>query len=249
MDSDPSSRLLLSLDGFEGPLDLLLDLARAQKVDLARISIVALVDQYLAIVEGAKDLRLELAADWLVMAAWLTWLKSRLLLPQDDPDAAEGEVSADILAARLAELQSMRAAAAWLSARPRVGIDVFARGAPEDHTATDRSQLQADLPSLLRGYVDALRRGAARIAYQPRQLSFWTVQDAIKRLTASLGGMPGWERLEQFLPDHLSGQARRAALASTLVASLEMARSGALRLRQDSPYAPILLANARGDRS
>jgi segregation and condensation protein A len=220
--------LILSLDGFEGPLDLLLDLARAQKLDLAGISILALVDQYLAIVESAR-VRLELAADWLVMAAWLTWLKSRLLLP-DDPDAAEeGEEAAESLAA-------------WLAARPLLGIDVFARGAPEDLTATDRSRLQGDMPGLLRGYIDAARRGAARATYQPRQLSFWTVQDAIKRLSATLGGMPGWTILERFLPPSLSGQERRAAVASTLIASLEMARGGALRLRQDAPFAPILLA-------
>ena len=122
-------RLLLSLDGFDGPLDLLLDLARAQKVDLARISILALVDQYLAIIEGARQIRLELAADWLVMAAWLAWLKSRLLLPVQADGAGEGEQAADVLAARLRELEAMRAAAAWLAARPQLGQDVFARGA------------------------------------------------------------------------------------------------------------------------
>jgi segregation and condensation protein A len=236
--------LNLSLEGFEGPLDLLLDLARAQKVDLARISILALVEQYLAVIEGAARIRLELAADWLVMAAWLTWLKSRLLLPAEDPEAAEAEQSAELLAARLAELERMRAAAAWLSARPLLGFDVFARGAPEDHTATDRSRLLADLPALLRAYVEAVRRGTARITYQPRQLSFWTVQDAIKRLTATLGSMPGWTTLERFLPP-LSGQEHRAAIASTLLASLELARNGQLRLRQDSPFSPILVASPR----
>ncbi len=234
--------LLLDLDGFEGPLDLLLDLARAQKVDLARISILALVEQYLAIIEGAARVRLELAADWLVMAAWLAWLKSRLLLPQSDPDAEEGEQSADILAARLAELAAMRAGAAWLGARPVLGIDVFRRGAGEDLIATDRSRLAADLPLLLRAYVEAVRRGASRVSYQPKQLSFWTVQDALHRLSATLGSMPAWTTLEVFLPAALSGQQRRAAIASTLLASLEMARGGGLRLRQDAPFAPILLA-------
>jgi segregation and condensation protein A len=240
--ADTPDVLRVSLEGFEGPLDLLLDLARAQKVDLARISILALVEQYLAIVEGADTVRLETAADWLVMAAWLAWLKSRLLLPQDDPAAEEGEQSAEILAARLAELAAMRAGAAWLAARPALGIDVFVRGAPEDHTATDRSRLVADLPGLLRAYVDAVRRGAAKVMYQPKQLSFWTVQDALKRLAATLGSMPGWAFLERFLPEHLSGQERKAAIASTLIASLEMARGGDLRLRQDAPFAPILLA-------
>ncbi len=242
MSDTPAEKLLLQLDGFDGPLDLLLDLARAQKVDLARISILALVEQYLAIVEGAAQVRLELAADWLVMAAWLAWLKSRLLLPQDDPDAAEGEQSADLLAARLAELAAMRQAAAWLGARPVLGIDVFRRGAAEDLTATDRSRLAADLPVLLRAYVEALRRKAAQVSYQPKQLSFWTVQDALHRLSATLGSLPPWTTLEVFLPAALSGQQRRAAIASTLLASLEMARGGGLRLRQDEPFAPILVA-------
>ncbi len=185
-DTSPAA-LALRLDGFEGPLDLLLDLARAQKVDLARISILALVEQYLAVIEGAVRVRLELAADWLVMAAWLAWLKSRLLLPQDDPAAEEGAQSAELLAARLAELAAMRAGAAWLGARPVLGIDVFRRGAAEDLTATDRSRLVADLPALLQGYVAAMRRGAARVSYQPKQLSFWTMQDALGRLAADPG--------------------------------------------------------------
>ena len=134
MQPSDGESLLLSLDGFEGPLDMLLELARAQKVDLARISIVALVDQYLAIVEGARRIRLELAADWLVMAAWLAWLKSRLLLPSQSEGAEEGEQAADVLAARLRELETMRAAGAWLSARPQLRHDIFARGAAEDLT-------------------------------------------------------------------------------------------------------------------
>jgi len=242
--AEPSERLTLSLEGFEGPLDLLLDLARAQKVDLAKISILALVDQYLAIVQGADTLRLELAADWLVMAAWLAWLKSRLLLPAEDPAAEEGGESAEVLAARLAELAAMRAGAAWLSARPVLGIDVFPRGAPEDLYATDRSRLVADLPGLLRAYVDAVRRAAVRVQYQPKQLSFWTVQDALRRLSAILGSVPGWAFLERFLPDHVSGQERRAAIASTLIASLELAKNGSVVLRQESAFAPILLASA-----
>ncbi len=245
MRADPApDRLTLTLDGFEGPLDLLLDLARTQKVDLAKISILALADQYLAVIEGAGCLRLELAADWLVMAAWLAWLKSRLLLPQDDPLAEEGEVSAALLATRLAALNAMRAAAAWLGDRPRLGQDVFPRGLPEDFSTVDRSRFLGDLPGLLRAYVEALRRGTAKLIYTPRQMSFWTVQDALKRLSATLGTLPGWETLENFLPASLTGQARAAAVASTLIASLELAKGGALRLRQDEPFAPILLANA-----
>ena len=143
----------------------------------------------------------------------------------------------------------MRVAAGWLNARPAMGIDVFSRGAPEDHVVADRTRLHADLPGLLRAYVDALRRARARIAYQPKQLSFWTVQDALARLTATLGSMPGWAVLEGFLPGALSGQERRAAIASTLVASLELARGGHVRLRQDAAFAPILLALPPGEPS
>jgi segregation and condensation protein A len=237
-------RLLLSLDGFDGPLDLLLDLARAQKVDLARISILSLVDQYLAIIEGAREIRLELAADWLVMAAWLAWLKSRLLLPAQAEGVVDGEQAAELLAARLRELQTMRAAAAWLTGRPALGHDVFVRGAPENLTETDRSGIVADLPSLLRGYLDSIRRVATRNRYQPRQysLNFWTVQEALQRLGATLGQMPEWSTLEAFMPGNLVGQELRAAVASTLVASLELARGGGVRLRQDAPFAPIMLA-------
>jgi segregation and condensation protein A len=237
-------RLLLELDGFDGPLDLLLDLARAQKLDLARISILSLVDQYLAIIEGAAKIRLELAADWLVMAAWLAWLKSRLLLPSHAEGAQEGEQAADVLAARLRELETMRAAAAWLGARPVLGQDVFIRGAPEDLTETDRSGIAADMPALLRGYLESIRRVAAKRTYRPRQLSlnFWTVQDALQRLSATLGRMPDWSALEAFLPASLTGQEHKAAMASTLIASLELARGGGVRIRQDAPFSPILLA-------
>jgi segregation and condensation protein A len=140
MSTSEADSLVLRLDGFEGPLDLLLDLARTQKVDLAKISILALVEQYLAVIEGARRVRLELAADWLVMAAWLTWLKSRLLVP-DAAEVEEAELAADVLASRLRDLSAIRAAAVWLAARPQLGHDIFARGAPEDHTEIDRSRL------------------------------------------------------------------------------------------------------------
>jgi segregation and condensation protein A len=240
--------LLLKLDGFEGPLDLLLDLARAQKVDLARISIVALVDQYLAVIEGARRVTLELAADWLVMAAWLTWLKSRLLLPAEAAAAEEGEEAAGRLTERLRELQAMRTAAAWLGARPQLGQEVFARGAPEDFTETDRSRLALDVPALVRAYLAALRRASAHRRYRPTPLTLWTVQDALARLRAMLGALPDWISLERFLPFGLVGRVeQRAALASTLVAGLELARNGALALRQDQPFGPVLVAARRGE--
>jgi segregation and condensation protein A len=234
--------LSLRLDGFEGPLDLLLDLARSQKVDLARISILSLVEQYLAVIESARRVRLELAADWLVMAAWLTWLKSRLLLPAGTDAAEEGEAAADILAARLRDLQAMRAAAAWLGTRPQLGHEVFARGAPEDLTETDRSRLALDMSALLRAYLAALRRAGSRRRYRPPPLALWSVQDALRRLADLVGSLPDWATLERFLPDTLDGPLeRRAALASTLLAGLEMARGGAVRLRQERDFGPILL--------
>ncbi len=242
MPSDPPApgRLSVHLDGFDGPLDLLLDLARAQKVDLARISIVSLVDQYLAIVEGAGPVRLELAADWLVMAAWLTWLKSRFLL--QGGEAEEVEAASGSLAERLAALQAVRASAAWLGARAQLGHEVFARGQPEDFTELDRSGLAADLPGLLRAYLAARRRGGTRDRYTLRPVTLWSVQDALGRLRFLLGRAPAWSSLERFLPGRLpNALARRAALASTLLAGLELAREGAVQLRQDRPFGPILV--------
>ena len=232
---------MLHLEGFEGPLDLLLDLARTQKVDLARISILALVDQYLEVIEGAQAVRLELAADWLVMAAWLTWLKSRLLLPVEADAEAAGE-DAEVLAARLAELLAIRAAAQWLGRRAVLGQDVFARGAPEDHTAIDRSGLLLGLPALLRAYLGALRRGGSQRRYRPRPLTIWTVQDALARLRLLLGSLPDGASLEHFLPEFAATPTeRRAALACTLLAGLELARDGALELQQAQPFGPVLL--------
>lgn len=237
-----SESLLLRLEGYEGPLDLLLDLARTQKVDLAKLSILALVEQFLAVVEGARRVRLELAADWLVMAAWLAWLKSRLLLPKGSDDAEEGEEAAGVLAARLVVLEQMRTAAAWLARRPVLGQEVFARGAPEDLTDTDRSRLALDLPGLMRAYLAAVRRGAGARGYRPSLPELWSVQDALARLSALIGQLPPWSTLEQFLPDRLATALQhRAAVASTLLAGLELARGGAIRLRQDVAFGPILL--------
>ena len=241
--SDPpagAQALVLRLEGFEGPLDLLLELARGQKVDLARISILALVEQYLAVIEGAQRVRLELAADWLVMAAWLTWLKSRLLVPAGGEAAEEGEEAADVLAARLRELQTMRAAAQWLGARPVLGQDVFARGEPEDLSVVDRSRLALDLTGLVRAYLGALRRAAASKPYRPPTVSLWSVQEALARLASLMGSLPDWSTLDAYLPEGLGTPLeRRGALASTLLAGLEMARGGGLRLRQEAAFAPI----------
>jgi segregation and condensation protein A len=235
--------LLLKLEGFEGPLDLLLDLARAQKVDLAKISILALVDQYLAVIDGARKVRLELAAEWLVMAAWLTWLKSRLLVPAGGDEAEDAEQIAELLTGRLEALELVRAAAAWLGRRSILGADVFVLGSREDHTIIDRSRLVIDQGAFLSCYLRAVRRGTKAVAYQPRKLSWFTVQDALKRLSSLLGSMPDWTSLEHFLPTLLPGSMEhRAAMSSTLIAGLELARGGEIRLRQEHAFGPILVA-------
>jgi segregation and condensation protein A len=235
--------LVLHLDGFEGPMDLLLDLARAQKVDMAKISILSLVDQFLAVIEGARRIRLELAADWLVMAAWLTWLKSRLLVPSASADDMEdGLMAAEALAERLREMNVIRTLAAWLNARPVLGQDVFARGTPQRHEEFDRSRIVLEPGPFVRAYLQAVRRGVKSSPYKPRALTLWTVQDALRRLADLVGSLPDWTVLEAFLPDHMdSPTERRAALASTLLASLEMARGGLVRLRQEEDFGPILV--------
>jgi segregation and condensation protein A len=244
----PPENLVLRLEGFEGPMDLLLDLARAQKVDLAKISILSLVDQYLSVIEGARRVRLELAADWLVMAAWLTWLKSRLLVPATDDDLESGEMAAEALAARLREMNVIRTLAAWFSSRPVLGQDVFARGAPESHHEYDRSRIVIEAGPFVRAYLEAIRRGTKSAHYTPRPLTLWTVRDALRRLTDLVGSLPDWTTLEQFMPDHMdSPTERRAALSSTLLASLEMARGGTVRLRQEEAFGPILVRRGNAD--
>ena len=240
---DDSENLLLRLEGFEGPMDLLLDLARSQKVDLAKISILSLVEQYLAVIEGARRVRLELAADWLVMAAWLTWLKSRLLVPAAaNDDLEDGAMAAEALAERLREMNVIRTLAAWLTARPVLGQDVFARGAPESHAEFDRSRIVLESGPFVRAYLEAIRRGTRAAKYTPRALTLWTVQDALRRLADLVGSLPDWISLEQFVPTNLTGPIeRRAALSSTLLASLEMARGGAVRLLQQEAFGPILV--------
>ncbi len=235
--------LHLRLEGFEGPLDLLLELARAQKVDLQRISIVALVDQYIAVLERARAVRLEVAADWLVMAAWLAWLKSRLLLPEEEAPDEDAEALAGALADRLAELGRMRAAAAWLGARLQLGREVFGRGAPESLTVQDRSGIAADLPALLQAYAAARRRALARRPYAPKPRRLWTVQEALARLSRLVGALPDWAVLHRFLPEGLALDPveRKAAVASTLIAALEAARGGGVELRQDRAFGPILV--------
>lgn len=243
------ARLIVNLDGFEGPLDLLLTLARSQKVDLARISILALAEQYLDYVAQARRLRLELAANYLVMAAWLAYLKSRLLLPDEETGDEEpsGPEMAAALSLRLRRLSAMRDAAAKLMDRPQLGRDVFAAGSAEGLPVREEALHEGTLVELLRAYA------AHRIRRKPRGLlielsAYHSMEDAYKRLTQLLGGTPDWEILERFLPrgsGSESDAAARSGVASTLAASLELAREGQLQLRQLEPFGPIYLRRRR----
>jgi segregation and condensation protein A len=238
----PSERLVLDLDGYEGPIDLLLSLAREQKVDLTKISILALADQYLAFIERQRQLRLEVAADYLVMAAWLAYLKSRLLLPrppqEDEPDAAE---IAAALGHRLELLAAMQIAGRRLMTRPRLGRDWALRGAPEGLATVAVPVWQLDLYELLRAYGDNRRRSTpAVLTIEPSV--FHSIDDALKRMARVLGRTLDWRELSRFLPDERGGEeCRRSALAATFAAALELARDGRVELRQDRAFDPIYL--------
>ncbi len=244
--ADGSGALVLDLEGYEGPIDMLLQLARDQKVDLTRISILALANQYLDFVSRARKLRLELAADYLVMAAWLAYLKSRLLLPE--PEEGEEPSGAEMAAAlkyQLQRLQAMRDVGVRLMALPRLGRDVFARGEPMPLRIVAETTYDISLYELLSAYGRSRSRiQATTLRIDPADL--YSVDDALTRLTGLLGEMPGWRTLSSFLPPELQGGLqgalmRRSAIASTLAASLEMSKQGRVRIRQDSPFAPIYL--------
>lgn len=245
-DSVPGGEALkLALDGFEGPLDLLLALAREQKVDLLRISILRLAEQYLDFIAAARGLRLELAADWLVMAAWLAWLKSRLLLPPEERPADEPspEALAEALAGRLSRLALLRSAAARLMARPRLGVDVFARGFVPEPEVSAPKPLPPTLPELLRAYGRLRGRGAARPApLQVAAIPGLSIEQALARLARMLPRVQDWTALSRFLPRAPADPREvRAALAATLVAVLELARRGDLSLEQPQPFAEIMI--------
>ncbi len=241
---EDDGQLVLDLDGFDGPIDLLLTLARNQKVDLSRISILELADQYLAYVEQVRRIRLELAADYLVMAAWLAYLKSRLLLPvtataDDEPD---GDMLADALGFQLRRLEGFRQAAAALFARPQLGQDVFARGAPEATTVVLRAERRDRLYDLLAAYGAFERRRHVQ-DYAPRPLVMETVEQAVSRIRRMLGAIPGWAMLNSFIVQTAGGSELqdRSALAATFGATLELAKRGLIELRQDGTFAPIYL--------
>ena len=235
--------LNLSLDGWEGPLDLLLTLARNQKVDLHQISILALVEQYLIYLEQAKALRLEIAADYLVMAAWLAYLKSCLLLPRDPTVDPSPEELALRLQLRLQRLDAMRDAGARLMGRDRLGRDVFGRGAPEGLKLVRKSAWQATAFDLYAAY------GRVRARTQPAMhvvahRAVMTLEDAIQRVSALIGQALDWTTLEAFLPATADPQYRKSALASSFVAALELARQGRLELEQDGAFAELLVRRA-----
>ena len=241
--ADPA--FLVDIEGFEGPLDLLLELAQRQKVDLHTISISALAEQYLGFIELARSMRLELAADYLVMAAWLAYLKSRLLIPgpppSDEPDAAD---LAAALVVRLARLETIRQAAALLLERPRLGRDFFTRGAPDAMGASPVSRWQASLHDLLSAYARQ-RQTLAISRVTLRRRAVWSIAQARSALEDIAGQLPDWSALEPYLAAHFTPPGmRRTVRASIFSAALEMVREGEIDLRQDGAFSPLWLRRA-----
>jgi segregation and condensation protein A len=242
-DIEEDEKLRVDVEGFEGPLDLLLAMARTQKVDIAKISVLALARQYLEFIEEAKRLRLELAADYLVMAAWLTFLKSKLLLPPEpsDDDEPSGEELAAMLAFRLQRLDAMRDAAAQLMTRKRLGRDVFPRGEPEPIRVTRSSVYEANVYDLLKAYAQQRQRNAVRTLHMEKR-TVWSLKEARDELERLLGMACDWAPLDQILAEFLvEPEIRRTALASSFTATLEMTREGALEIRQSKSFAPLLV--------
>lgn len=244
--SEPA--FVVDLEGFEGPLDMLLGLARTQKVDLSKISILALADQYLGFIEEARKLRLELAADYLVMAAWLAYLKSRLLIPEpakgDEPSGSE---LAEMLSFRLQRLQAMRDAAAKLMMRNRLGRDVFARGAPEPVIAIAQKSWDATLYDLLTAYAQQRQRSALSHVEMVRR-TVWSLGEAREILERLIGATMDWTPLDNFLMDYLVSDEKRATvLASSFASSLELVREGVLELHQDRPLGPLYMRKRRDE--
>jgi len=238
--SEPA--LVVDVDGFEGPLDLLLHLARNQKVDLARISVLALAEQYLLFVERARHFRLELAADYLVMAAWLAYLKSKLLIPKQPGDEEEtGEEMAAVLQFRLQRLEAMRDAAARLVNRNRLGRDVFARGMPEAVIVEKRNEYSASLYDLLTAYASQRQRQAiTNVTIAKRGV--WSLKEARSILMRLVGQMRDWTALDSFLLEYLATPEERAtAIASSFAASLELVREGHLEMRQERAFSSLYM--------
>ena len=253
-ESDVSERLaaealIVDVDGFEGPLDLLLTLSRTQKVDLRQISVLALARQYLAFIEKARDLRLELAADYLVMAAWLAFLKSRLLLPPDPTEEGpSGEDLAAHLAFQLERLSAMRDAAAKLMARDQLGRDFFARGVTEDVERTRRVTYTATLLDLMQGYARIRTKDEFRPFVLDRENTY-TMEEALGRMRKLIGFAGEWADILSYLPEgwEVDPKKRRSATAATFAASLELVKEGRLEIRQSETFAPIQIKRTAHD--
>jgi len=238
--------LMVDVEGFEGPLDLLLTLARQQKVDLAKISILALADQYLAFIEEARKMRLELAADYLVMAAWLAYLKSRLLLPEQHPaEGLSAEEMANALALRLRRLEAIRKFAEQLMNRPQLGRDVFQRGQPEPIAEIKHPQWSATLYDLLSAYASR-RQIQSRSVVRVAKRTVWSLAEAREALERLIGQSMDWSPLDQYLVAYLVEPAMRATvLASTFAAALELIREGQLEAHQQGAFSPLYLRKKR----
>ena len=234
-------RLVVSLDGFEGPLDLLLNLARTQKVDLARISILQLVEQYLGYIARARELRLEIAADYLLAAAWLAYLKSKLLLPkeEEETEGPTGEEMALQLAFRLKRLDAMRDAVAQIFGRKQLGVDFFDRGMPEGVRTVRKSEYWASVYDLLKAYAEQRGKNVEKtVKWGGREV--WSVREARERLERMFGGTVNWSILENYLEDYLNDtEVRKTALASSFGATLELSREGFIEIRQAQPFSPL----------
>ncbi len=243
--------LRVDLEGFEGPLDLLLALARLHKVDVARISMLALADQYLAFISEASRIRLELAADYLVMAAWLAYLKSRLLIPKERPDdnMPSGEEMAKRLAFRLMRLEAMRKAAEQLMGRHRLGIHVFARGMPEGIRTIRATEHTAEIYDLIKAYAEQRSRTVKRV-HVVKARTVWSIKDARGRLEELVGATEGeWVQLSLFLDKYLpSPDALKTVLASAFGATLELAREGVVEVQQEAPFAPLFIRRRGSDK-
>jgi segregation and condensation protein A len=244
-DVAPEEKLVLDLESFEGPIDLLLALARQQKVDLARISMLALANQYIEFIERARRLDIELAADYLVMAAWLTYLKSRLMLPEPEAEnGPSGPELAEALQFQLRRLEAMQKAGAAVMRLPRLGYDVFARGAPEGVEIVRIPVWQASLYDLLKAYGES-HKHAEPAAYHIAPTELFSMTDALERITGMLGRMVDWQNLMNLMPRAIpEGIVTRSAIASTLLASLELARVGQMQIRQPQAFGPIYVRKA-----
>ncbi len=242
-DAGDDETFIVDVSGFEGPLDLLLELARHHKIDLSQISIVALVDQYLAFIDQARQRRLEIAADYLVMAAWLAYLKSRLLLPRaPGEEEAPAEDLAAQLSFRLKKLQAMRDAAAQLMSRNRLGRDVFERGEPEKLVFDTKVEYVDNLIDLLKAYAERRQKRARHNTYTVKRIKAWSIKDARQLLERLVGRMDNWDSLDAWLADYIGTQEGRATvIASSFTASLELAREGVIEIRQERAFEPIYM--------